>query len=219
MMKKVLLASVTALTIAAISSGAARADTISGLANTGVGLTDGQTDPNYGVVYVPVANGPSIAATAVVAGGFPFPYWIAPPAGSNWISAYGRNPNLDPASNGGYEYQLAFSLSTNAKSLTITGDWAADNYGSDISLNGVSSGDTAGGFSALTPFVVSGTGHAGVNYLDFYVQNYAQNGGNPTGLLVADISGVFTPAPEPASLALLGAGVFGLGLIRRKRAQ
>jgi hypothetical protein len=63
------------------------------------------------------------------------------------------------------------------------------NLGSDILLNGVSSGDTAGGFTALTPFVTTGMGHAGVNYLDFDV-NYAQTGGNPASLLVADISGV-----------------------------
>jgi hypothetical protein len=170
-------------------------------------------------VYVPAVDGPPTAAAAVVGGGFPVPNWMAAPSCSNWISAFGRDPILDPTSNGSYGYRLAFPLTTNATSLTITRSWAADNLGSDILLNGVSSGDIAGGFAALTPFVITGTGHAGVNYLDFDVVNYAQDGGNPTSLLVADISDVYTPAPEPASLALLGAGVFGLRLIHRKRAQ
>ena len=161
----------------------------------------------------------------MVGGGFPFGYWVAPPTGSgaNWISAYGRNPNLDPTIDGTYDYQLRFFLSTKATSLTISGDWAVDNLGSDILLNGVSTGDTTGpvganGYGGLTPFVVAGTGNAGWNYLDFRAANYAQNGGNPTGLLVTDIAGVYTPAPEPASLAMLGVGIFGMAFARRRQA-
>ena len=224
-MTKRLLA--TALTAVFLAMGSARANTITGLVDTGAGLSDGQFDAHYTVVQAPAVDGPSTGATAVVGNGFPFPYWITAPSGSNWISAHGRNPNLDPNFNSAYVYQLTFDLSTKATSLTITGYWAADNYGSDISLNGTSSGDTTAigsygsSFAGLTPFVISGPGNVGLNSIDFYVTNYAQNGGNPTGLLVTDISGVYTPASsvtEPASLILLCVGLMGVGLIRARAA-
>jgi hypothetical protein len=50
-----------------------------------------------------------------------------------------------------------------------------------------------------------------VNTLDFIVDNT----GGPTGLRV-EVTGT-VDAPEPAAIALLGAGVFSLGLIRRRR--
>jgi len=219
---------VAALTIAASALVPAYANTITGLVNTGAGLSDGQTDPNYEVVQVPTVDGPSAGAIAVVGNGYPFGFWINPPAGSNWISAYGRNPNLDLIADGDYEYQLAFHLNTNATSLTITGEWATDNFGSAILLNGVSSGETTAigpydsSFAGLTPFAITGTGLAGWNTLDFEVVNYAQSWGNPTGLLVTDIAGVYTPGsdpvPEPVSLAIFGVGLAGLGLVRRRAA-
>ena len=226
-----------ALTIAVSALEPACANPITGLVNTGAGLSDGQIDPNYTVVQIPAVDGPSAGAAAVVGGGFPFGYWISPPAGANWISAYGRDPNLDPTANGDYAYQLSFYLPANATSLIITGEWAADNFGDDILFNGLSSGDTTAigpygsSFAGLTPFTITGTGHAGRNTLDFEVVNYAQNGGNPTGLLVTDIAGVYTPGsdpvgvytpgsdpvPEPVSLATFGVGLAGLALIRRRK--
>jgi hypothetical protein len=136
LIKKILFASVASLAINALASVATHGDTIQDLANTGAGVTDGQTDRNYEVVHVPAVDGPSAAATTVVGGGFPFPYWIDAPSGWNWLSAFGRDPNLDPISNGNYECRLSFFLTTHATVFTIPGSWAADNLGSDILLDG-----------------------------------------------------------------------------------
>lgn len=219
-MKQVSKFAAAAAIIAGFTMGAAHATPIPGLVNTGAGLSDGQADTNYQVISTPAADGPSSGATAVVGGGFPFPYWVTPPAGSNWISAYGRNPNLDPSADGTYDYRLSFFLTNSATSLTITGDWATDNYGSAILLNGLNAGVPAAGLSTLTPFTITGTAPAGWNYLDFEVTNYAQDGGNPTGLLVTNLAGTYTPdpVPEPASLGMLAAGLAALGFMRFRRA-
>ncbi len=216
MKNKILMASAAALSVGLATSMPAHAGyTITGLVDTGAGLADGATDLNYAVELVPSADGASAGAVAVVGGGFPFPSWVTPPAGSNWISAFGRDQGLDPTSNGTYDYRLTFQVAA-GEAFTITGAWATDNYGADILVNGLSSGQTSTGYAALTDFSVSGVGAVGgTDTLDFIVVNDARDGGNPTGLLVADLA--YT-VPEPASMAVLGTGFAGLGLIRRRHA-
>jgi hypothetical protein len=209
---KILLAS--ALSCAALLVGSARADTITSLFNTGVGdsgavLSNGAADTHYTLVSTPDSSTPSVRA-ATSANGFPVGPWIGDDTVSTWVA-----PNTDaeldgPA--GGYDYRISFSLTgLNPGSALITGLWAVDDVGLDILVNGTSTGETTSfGFSGFTAFDITSGFVDGANTLDFIVYN----GGGPTGLRV-EMTGT-ADVPEPATLALLGAGVAGLGMIRRR---
>lgn len=102
-------------------------------------------------------------------------------------------------------------------SVVVGGQWGSDNNGIDILINGVSTGQTNGGFVVMTSFDVTSDFVHGTNTLDFV---FANAGAGPTGLRVDGITGVyFTNAiPEPTSLALASLGLLGLlGWRRRKR--
>ena len=87
-----------------------------------------------------------------------------------------------------------------------------------ILLNGAATGFTFPVFngSSFDPFVISTGFVAGVNTLDFLVDNF---GGGPTGLRV-ELSGTADVAavPEPATLSSADvAGLMGLGIAWRRR--
>lgn len=200
-------------------SGAAHASTITTLYNTGVGaggspLPNGTVgDPHYILTSVP--GGTTTLQVVTSTGGFPVGPWLADDSISAWVGP-DTAQTVSPAGN--YDYQTTFNLTGFLPATAfLTGQWAADNAGLNILVNGVSTGITAAGLSSWTPFTI-GTGFvAGVNTLDFIVQNFS-GVDTPTGLRV-EMSGtanLSAATPEPATLVLLGAGLIVLSSLRRR---
>ncbi|MEM8943643.1 MAG: choice-of-anchor Q domain-containing protein [Planctomycetota bacterium] len=164
------------------------------LFNTGVDdqgnlLGDSVSDPNYTLFARPALSSPDIQT--VPADGFPIPPWVPNEPDSRWIG-----PPADDAVGvaGTYVYRTSFDLSGfDFADLTfsITGRWASDNSGSDILINGVSTGQTNSEFTAFSPFTIT-TGYvSGVNTIDFVVQN-TLGIPSPSGLIVDDIQLIAT---------------------------
>ena len=176
-------------------------DIVPGLFNTGVDATggalpDNEIDRHYKIIVNPDSASPdpiveNSAAFPIVTGP-----WVANNAGSKWIG-----PRFDTAgaagaagAGGDYTYRLIVDLAGfDPATVEILGDWATDNGGLDILLNGVATGQrNTVQFTAFTPFRLSSGLLAGPNIIDFKLNNSAVG---YTGLRVDRLRGLGNALP------------------------
>jgi len=190
-----------------------------GVNSAGVSLPNGSAEIHYSLI-APVPAGSTTSLEVVTsAGGFPIPPWLGDSTISAWISPANRNgidPDDDPA--GTYTYRTTFTLPA-FTTASITGQWATDNTGGSILLNGVATANPPSpGFTSFTSFTISSGFVTGTNTLDFVVTNLPATSTNPTGLRV-ELTGQFAPVPEPTTICTwLGVAlIFSAGCHRRRR--
>lgn len=201
-MTRLLLAWPLCLAVAA----AAQAAPIPGLYATGVDdagdrLPGGSVDPHYRLFDDMRADAPSY-----VVGTLPGTY-VPNSATSAWIweNADG-SPSFVVRT-----YRLTFDLSGfDPATVSISGTWGVDDAGRDIIVNGVSTGQSMVGFGAFEPFLLRAGFVAGINTIDYVVEN----AGGPGAFRVDTIAGDAVRLPEPASAAL---ALLALTLVAARR--
>jgi hypothetical protein len=152
------------------------------LFNTGVNsnrvsLADGSVDPHYQLIVNPDTG----STNAIVEDSSVFPIaggatWLADTATSKWIGPQFNTGGSVAGANGFYTYRTVIDLTgRDPSTLIINGQWAVDNTGNDIQVNGHSTGNgKCLGFNPYTAFNIYGTNGlfvAGKNNIDFLVQN------------------------------------------------
>ncbi|MEM7395107.1 MAG: hypothetical protein AAF492_22475, partial [Verrucomicrobiota bacterium] len=117
--------------------------------------------------------------------------WLQNDADARWIDSTGAENSVDLV--GDYIYRTTFSLPECAdlSTVQIGGEWSSDNAGLDILINGLSSGNANPiQFGGASPFLINAGFVAGLNTLDF-VMNNAGGVPGPTGLRVDNLIGVY----------------------------
>jgi hypothetical protein len=183
--------------------------------DTGIGAP-GTLDTHWTIsaaIGTAPAGDPTIQAYPSV---FPLvPGVWAPPIGvSQWITPT-ANPgdSFDPGANGFYTYTEQF-LGTAGS--VIKGQYLSDNTVTTITLLSPLQVAVGGGDFKNPPssFAFAPLPSNGLYTLNFTVENFAQNGGNPTGLDVAVAS-----VPEASTWAMMILGFLGLGFLGYRRSS
>lgn len=167
-----------------------------GFDGQGLPLSDGASDPHWTIVATP--SGPGSIPAYATANRWPVGNpWVANSSTSRWISPrvdYVTATVTTPVVGGGrgtpgdapgsYTYRTTFDLTGfDPTSARLTVRVAVDDALANIVLNGQNLGLSASGFSAFTPLAVNSGFVAGVNTLDFVINNLG-NAPNPSGLRV-----------------------------------
>jgi hypothetical protein len=215
----------------------ANADLITSLYNTGVDgsgnilNTNPQPifDSHYTLVSAPAGQqtGPASAELWDSSNGFPVGPWLADDALSTWIVPYPHtNDGSGYISNavGLYDFQTSCDLTGfDPSTASIVGRWSTDNQGLSIYLNGTQVvGSNIGQFAQWTNFVIPASAlfNAGVNTLDFVVNNDSGGFGNPAGLRVELTGNAVAAVPEASTFAIWSLlGVVGLSVGSRRRSR
>ena len=212
-MKLALRSALAALAAVALVSvaGAANAIVISGVYNTGLGVGgvalpagDGQTDANYVIVST---NNPALTVGAHALTYYN-PAYLQDGPRSRIVNGTGDGAGFAGSVT---TFETTFDLTGfDAANATISGEALFDNFGT-ISLNGNAFGGTITGFGSLAPFGTNSNFFvAGINKLDFTLNNQ----GGPEAFQVAGltVTAARLPVggvPEAATWAMMVA-VFGL---------
>lgn len=173
-------------------------------------------------------SGNELTTVSLTNGVYPQGPYFANTTTSKWIGPYNANStdgqHLFGDSNAYFDYRTTVTLPAGA-TYNLAGQWATDNAGTSIVVNGVASINSIGsaaanpatqGFYSFHNFNLTGL-KAGANQVDFIVYNgdYPDHeAANPTALRVE--FGTPTVAPEPSSFAVFGFLGLGLGAMMLK---
>jgi hypothetical protein len=220
MLKNLVLAASLYAVTTTVSAGVAHA----AIYDTGLGV-NGAVDSHWTVAQVGGSFKDDLGLThaphayiATVQPSFPFNDWSAPLGSSNWIVPTFNGPavSLDPNKDGFFLYSQLFSV---AAGTTISGQFLADNDVTKIALFDLNTfkltmiynGAGEGNFTSPTSFSL-GTLSDDHYVLSFLVDNFRQNGGNPSGL---DVS--VSAVPESSTWAMMILGFLGVGFMSYRR--
>jgi hypothetical protein len=180
---------------------------ITGLFNTGQSTT-GSADNHWTVVAPPGAG-------QVISPVYVYSTWLPNTAASSWewVTNTGQ-PSGTSSAPVTYTFRTLFILDStlNPATAVITGRWATDNVGTEIQVNGLSFDQTSPGFNAWSGYTLNSGFVAGLNVLDFVVQDYGVLGGIRIEFSSADADLSAVPSPEPATSLLLGVALVALGV-------